>query len=971
MSEPLRVLIVEDSPDDAELLARRLRQAGFDFTWQRVETEADYLAALRDPPDLILADYHLPGFTALEALCLLQGQASDVPFIVVTGAVGEEAAVECMRQGAADYLLKDRLGRLGPAVVSALEKKKLQTEKRQAEEALRELERIVNRSPAVVFLWRAAEGWPVEYVSDNVHQFGYSPEDFTSGRLSYADIVHPDDLERVVEEVARYSCEEGREAFQQHYRILTADGQTRWLEGYIDIRRNAEGRITHYQGVVLDVTERRKAEEALRESEERFRSLVEHSHAGILIVDDAYRFIYVNDELCRILGYPCEEIIGEDFRKFLDEESREMVAERYIRRQRGEDVPVRYEFNVVRKDGTKRRVEIRVALIRDSAGDVRTVGQLLDITERKRAEEALRHYLERLSTLREIDRAILAARSPEEIAQAALARIRRLVPCQRASVTLFDFQAREGVVLAVHTNGETRIEPGDRVPLGEFGPAVPIREGKVYVIEDLLTLPQREQIEEVLLSEGLRSFINVPLIVRGETIGSLNVGASQPRAFSPEHVEVVQEVADQLALALQNARLLEREQRRSAELEALRQASLHLTSSLEPEPVLNAVLEHALQLVAADDAHIFLYNGERLTFGAAAWAGEVRQEPYAEPRPGGLTYTVARTGERIVVPNVDEHPLFQDWRWGGAIVGLPLRVSNRVVGVMNVAFWKPHDFTDDELRVLELLADQAAIAVQNARLHEELRRHAEELADALVRLQELDHLKSEFIQNVSHELRSPLALIRGYAEMLESGELGDIPPPQRKPIEIIARRARMLGNLVEDITLILGAETRPLTREPVPLDQLARAAAEDFSVAIREAGLSLETEIAPEAPPAAGEAGYLRRVLDNLLSNAIKFTPAGGRITVRLWSEGGQVVLQVADTGVGIAPEHRERIFERFYQVDGSARRRYGGMGLGLALVKEVVDNLGGTVTVDSEVGKGSTFTVRLPVFSPTSAVRR
>jgi len=835
MPVPLRLLILEDHPDDAELMVYELCRAGFEPDWRRVETETDYLAQLHEGLDLILADYTLPRFNALDALRLLQERGLDVPFIVVTGTIGEEAAVECMRKGAADYLLKDRLARLGAAVANALQKKRLRDEKRQMEEAL-------------------------------------------------------------------------------------------------------------------------------RESEEEFRSVVEHSHAGILIVDDAYRFVYVNDELCHILGYPREEIVGQDFRQFLDDESRHLVADRYVRRRRGENVPHRYEFNVVRKDGEKRRVEISSTVITDSAGNVRTVAQILDITERERAEEALHRYVERLKTLREIDRAILAAQSPEEIAQAALTRIRQLVPCQRASVALFDLKAGEATVLAVHVNDTTRIGAGMRIPLEEFQSVEKLRQGKAYVVDDILSLTQPGAVVQALRAEGVRSYVGVPLVVRGEAIGSLNVGTDRPGAFSPEHVEIACEVADQLAVAIQNARLLEAERRRRAELEALRQASLRLTSSLELHSVLEAILAHTLQLVSADDAHIFLYDGERLTFGAALWAGGFQREPYAEPRPEGLTYTVARSGEPVVVPDVDDHPLFEDWRWGGAIIGLPLRVGDRVVGVMNIAFERPHDFSVDELNILQLLADQAAVAIANARLHERVRSHAEELAAALAQLRELDRLKSEFIQNVSHELRLPLTLIRGYAELLTSGELGELHPQQEGPLGIIARRARMLAELVENMTLILGAEARSMERGPVALDELVHAAVEDFRIAAEQAMLTLRAEIAPDLPPVGGETVYLRRVVDNLLNNAVKFTAAGGMITVRMWQEEDQVVLQVADTGIGIPPDRQERIFERFYQVNGSLRRRYGGVGLGLALVKEVVELLGGKVGVESEVGCGSTFTVTLPI---------
>lgn len=706
-----------------------------------------------------------------------------------------------------------------------------------------------------------------------------------------------------------------------------------------------------------EIAERKRTEEELQQSELRYRMTLEAMGDAIHVVDRDLHLILANPALEQwneelglqsdVLGLPVFEVFP-----FLPDEIRKEYHQVF---ESGATL-VTEEWTEVagREIATETR---KIPVLR---GDevVAVITVLRDVTERKRGQWALEQYAERLRVLHEIDRAILEARSASDIAQAALEHVQHLVPCDWVSVMLFDFEAGEAQVLASIFNGETQLESGSRLPLADFGDVRGLREDRVRIAEEVDDLPP---VMRVLHEAGVHSFIDVPLVSRGELIGSLNLAACESEAISSAHVAVAREVADQLAVAIQGARLLEAERRRIAELEALHRASLHLTASLELQPVLEAILRHTLELVPADNAHVFFYDGEELSFGAAMWAGGAERETYAEPRPQGLTYAVACSGERIVIPDVDEHPLFEGRRWGGAVVGLPLVVGDTVRGVMNVAYEGPHAFGRGELNVLDLLADQAAIAIHNARLYEQVRKQADDLAEALARQEELDRLQAEFVQNVSHELRSPLALVRGYAEMLDSGRLGALTADQRRPVSIIARRARMLSDLVADITLILESEVRPLKRAPLPLDELARTAAEDFRVAADEAGLSLEAEIADGVSPVSGSVSYLRRMIDNLLGNAIKFTPRGGAVTLRVWQEEDTIVLQVEDTGIGIPSDQLGRIFERFYQVNGSARRRYGGVGLGLALVKEIAELHDGSVEVESEVGQGSVFTVRLP----------
>ncbi len=408
----------------------------------------------------------------------------------------------------------------------------------------------------------------------------------------------------------------------------------------------------------------------------------------------------------------------------------------------------------------------------------------------------------------------------------------------------------------------------------------------------------------------------------------------------------------------------------SQNLTLLNQASQALGSTLDPNQVLVNVLDEVRRLLKVVASSIWLIDpttGELVCQHATGpHSDEVRGWRLA---PGqGLAGWVARSGQSQIVPDTQSdrrHFKGVDRSTGlvlRSILSVPLRTKHGVIGVLQVVDTAVNRFQPADLELMEPLAATAAIAIENARLYAEEQQRAAALARALEQQQELDRLKSEFIQNVSHELRTPLSLITGYAELLDDGVLGELQPDQREPVSVIARRARMLGKLVDDLVAILAVESREFRRAPVDLAGVLHTLLADYRIAVETAGLSLTTEVASDLPTIFGNADYLGRMMDNLLGNALKFTPPGGRVTVRLQQEGDEIVLEVTDTGIGIPAERLGRIFERFYQVDGSMTRRFGGAGLGLALVKEIAEAHGGQASVQSTEGVGSTFRVRLPI---------
>ncbi len=269
------------------------------------------------------------------------------------------------------------------------------TERKQAEKILLDERNMFIGGPAVIFKWIAAEGWPVEYVSPNVSaQFGYSVEDFTSRKILFGDIVHKDDLERVGNEVQKCS-ELGTLSFEQEYRIKHADGEYRWLYDFTTVKRNDLGKITNYQGYVLDITERKRVEESLKISEDTFHRIVNTAQEGIWLLDTDAKTSYVNPCMTEMIGYSAKEMLGSSLFDFMDDEARREAETLLERRRQG--VSEHHEFRFRRKDGSILWAVVGTNAILDNSGKfIGALGMIMDITERKRVEEELKQSEERL-----------------------------------------------------------------------------------------------------------------------------------------------------------------------------------------------------------------------------------------------------------------------------------------------------------------------------------------------------------------------------------------------------------------------------------------------------------------------------------------------------------------------------------------------------------------------------------------------
>ncbi len=421
-----------------------------------------------------------------------------------------------------------------------------------------------------------------------------------------------------------------------------------------------------------------------------------------------------------------------------------------------------------------------------------------------------------------------------------------------------------------------------------------------------------------------------------------------PRPFSARELrEVVSSALNRGRARRENIRL-----RALIPLYELSKAFMGMTNL---QQLLVEIVEVSCRETGADRASLMLFDEgtQSLTIQAAIGLPE---EVVATTRieiGEGIAGRVAEQREPLVLdstspPGAELRKLMKQDQISSAVC-VPLTVREELIGVLNLSKLGSDDslFTAGSLELASVLAGQAAIAIKNARLFEETQQAYEDL-------KKLDELKSEFINVASHELRTPLAILLGYAHLLDE-QAADA---SKKYTQAIIHSALRLKELVTDMLNLryLEAGEIELELQPVQIASTVQEVVQDLGFLVDEKGQSLTLSIPEDLPSIWADEGKLHLILSNLLSNAIKFTPQGGSIEIAATVTEDQLGVSVKDTGVGIATEEFRRLFDPFYQVGDSLRREHPGVGLGLSIVKELVELHGGQVWVESEVGKGSTF---------------
>ena len=1000
MTAQIRVLFLEDEPDQVRLLAHELRRAGFDASFQRAESEAEFVALLDPALDVILADYSLPQWSGFDALRLVRTRGLDVPVIVVSGTMGEEQAVAAMREGAADYLLKDRLARLGPAVASAIERRRLREDKARAEGEVRYLAAIVQSSDDAI-IGKSLEGTITSWNPAAERLYGWSAAEAVGQPISV--IVPP---ERRAELAGIMDCIRRGERVRHHETVRARrDGAQVDVSLTISPVRDASGRLVGVSKIARDITERKRWEEAVRASEARFRALVENSWDAVTLLDAGGVIQYASPATTRALGYPLEEYVGRPGAEFVHPDDLPAVAGvmAELAGSPGQSAIVSYRYR--HRSGEWLQVETAATNLLEDPHVRAVVLNSRDVTGARAAAEALRRS--------------------EEQHRALAESIPNLVWVYRADGTAEYFNSQwskyTGVSageLATRTRCEV-VHPGDRRRMDRVWERA-LKDGHLYEIECRLRRADGEYRWHIGRAVPVRDAEGRVVRWFG-TFTDIHDGrrAEDERSRLAGHIRLLLESTGEGIYGLDHEGRCTFINRAGAAMlgytpDELLGREMHPVIHFHrpggtPYPSHECPIHVAFregrgvrvedELFWRKDGTAFPVSYTSYPAAEGGFRGAVvtfqdvtgRKEAEAALRLRDRAIRAVAQGILITDATQPDNPIIYASPGFEQLTGY---TASEVVG-RNCRFLQSPE-TDPEA------VDRVRAAVRNGEpcVAELLNRRKDgsvfwnELSVSPVR-DETGHLThfvgvqadvtgrrrleeqyrqaqkmeavGQLASGIAHDFNNLLTVINGYSALLLQSILPD--DPVRGEVAEIHRA----GERAAGLTRQLLAFSRRQVLAPRVLD-LNAVAADTERMLHRLIGedIRLVTVPGPGLWMVSADPGQVEQVLLNLAVNARDAMPTGGRLTIETRNvelddehvrahpgarPGPHVLLAISDTGSGMTDEVKARIFEPFFTTKALGR----GTGLGLATVYGIVTQSGGHIAVDSEVGVGTTFNLYLP----------
>ncbi|HWP46186.1 MAG TPA: PAS domain S-box protein [Candidatus Limnocylindrales bacterium] len=786
----------------------------------------------------------------------------------------------------------------------------------------------------------------------------------------------------------------GKERFTYEGESIRKNGTRFPAQFLLTLAKDKNDRVIGLIEIVQDLTERKRIEEieALRRSEEHFRSLIENASDLITVLNAQGIMQYQSPSVERILGYKPEELIGRNGFEFVHPDDIPKIQAAFIELLQNPNASPSIEIRFRHKNGSWRVLETKSKNLVNEHGSLQIVVNSRDITERKQAEEEYAQLLLREQIARaKAEEAVDMVRRLQAITDTALAhlslkdllpkllnRLKELLDADTI-VILLVAEDEQHLVVKASIGLEGEVAEGLQIPIGQGIAGRIAVDRETLIVNDLAT----EEVESLVLrAKGIRSIVGVPLMVEGRVIGVVHAGAFRPYRFTDRDALLLQLVADRIGLAIEHARLYEEEQAARIEAEAAQQrlaflahASSVLSASLDYQTRLDTVADLVVPYLA-DWCFVGLIGENGLLHRIAVahadpskadLARNLEQAMMLSPDTLHSIFKVLQTGHPEIYPEISdsflltmthdpEHLKLLRQLNPRSYLCVPLQVQGRPLGAITfLSVESGRRYNSADLALAEDFANRVAAPIENARLYQEA--------------QEADRRKDEFLAILGHELRNPLAPVRNALEIMRLRSGND--PTLKRAMDIVERQIQHMTRLVDDlldISRIIRGKVQ-LKKEPLDLNTIITRAIETSQPFIENRQHGLLVSLPQEPLWVEGDPARLEQILVNLLNNAAKYTEPGGRIWLTCTQEGEEAVIRIRDTGIGIPPEMLLRIFDLFTQASQSLDRSQGGLGIGLTLVRSLVQMHGGSVSAFSEgLGRGSEFVVRLPVLSETGS---
>ncbi|MGI8500078.1 MAG: ATP-binding protein [Hassallia sp.] len=962
-----RILLADDNADMRDYVKRLLSQN------YHVETVADGLAAAsairQQPFDLVLSDIMMPGLDGFELLRQLRQDplTKEIPIILLSARAGEESRISGLEFGADDYLVKPFSGRELLARIEATIKlsRMRQNMKQVLRDANEHLTNVLeNMTDAFVAVDRE---FRITYVNQQTARLNNMQPEEIIGKTLWE--MWSWSVGTIIEQKYRQALAEQTPV---HFEVLYEPFMM-WFE--IHAYPSQEGIGIYFR----DITTRKAAETSLQNALQRLNFHVENSPLAVIEWDHEFRVSRWSREAERIFGWQASEVIAKNFQdwQFVFTEDLEVVTDATTRLTEGiESRNISYNRNYT-KDNSIVYCEWYNSTLLDESGKLISVLSLaLDVTERQVSEAALRESEERFR--------LVADSAPVLIWMSDTNKL-----CNYFNKIWLEFTGRT-IEQELGNGWAEGVHPDDlQYCIDIYINAFDAREE--FSME--YRLQRYDGQYRWILDNGVPRFTS-----SGNFLG---------------YIGSCIDISDRKEAEAEREEMLVRAQQYAGQLHGLTQAALAINSALSIEEVLQVITERSRFIIGAHQSVTSMtidrnwaqaINAVSLSDKYAAW------RDYKQPTDGsGIYACVCHTNRpiRMTQTELEAHP---QWRGFGteAAKHPPMRgwlaapLTGRDggnIGLIQLSDkYDESEFTVEDEAILVQLAQMASVAIENTRLYE-----AEQLART--QAESANRIKDEFLAVLSHELRTPLNPILGWSKLLRTRKFDEAKTAEA--LATIERNAKLQVQLIEDLLdvsrILRGKLT--LNVDKVSPASIILAALETVRLAAEAKSISIQTIFDPSVGQVAGDAGRLQQVIWNLLSNAVKFTPNGGRVEVRLSMEmgsggqggqGGQgnnknnsfppspplplphsplspssryAQITVSDTGKGIALEFLPYVFDYFRQADSATTRKFGGLGLGLAIVRQLVELHGGTVFVESlGEGQGATFTVKLPLLSTTDS---